>query len=154
MIYKLLPTRVFRAYTGGKNIDEFMGADEPKITRFPEDWIASVTTAFNPGRDVENEGMSRTEDGVFLKDLIEKNKEEMIGNRQSMSLLFKLLDSAERLVIQVHPTVSFAKEHFNSPYGKTECWYILNDGGYVDLGFKPGMTYPPSFNMSQHSVFP
>ena len=140
MIYKLLPTRVFRAYTGGENIDKFMGADNPQTTSFPEDWLASVTTAFNPGRDLENEGLSKTEDGVFLKDIIERNKEEMIGKRQSMSLLFKLLDSAERLVIQVHPTVSFAKEHLNSPYGKTECWYILNDGGYVYLGFKPGMT--------------
>ena len=60
---------------------------------------------------MRKDAMSRTEDGVFLKDLIEKNKEEMIGNRQSMSLLFKLLDSAERLVIQVHPTVSFAKRY-------------------------------------------
>ena len=57
-----------------------------------------------------------------------------------MSILFKLLDSDERLVIRVHPTVEFAKEHFNSSYGKTECWYILNDGGYVYLGFKPGIT--------------
>ena len=64
----------------------------------------------------------------------------MIGNRNQMSLLFKMLDSNERLAIQVHPTVEFAKEYFNSPFGKTECWYILNDGGYVYIGFKPGIT--------------
>ena len=72
--------------------------------------------------------------------MIESNKEEMIGKRESMSILFKLLDANERLVIQVHPTVEFAKKYFNSPYGKTECWYILNNGGYVYLGFKPGIT--------------
>ena len=57
-----------------------------------------------------------------------------------MTLLFKLLDADERLVIQVHPTVEFAKAHFGSPYGKTECWYMLGDGGYVYIGFKPGVT--------------
>lgn len=96
--------------------------------------------AFNPGWEVENEGLSKTEDGRFLKDIIEKNKKDMIGNRNEMSLLFKLLDSSERLVIQVHPTVEFAKKNFNSNYGKIECWYILNDGGCVYLGFKPGIT--------------
>lgn len=140
MICKLLSTRVFRAYHGGKNIDIMTGVDNPEVSRFPEDWIASITKAFNPGRDVENEGLSKTEDEVLLKDLIDSNKEEMIGKRDSMSILFKLLDSDERLVIQVHPTVEFAKKYFNSPYGKTECWYILNDGGYVYLGFKKGIT--------------
>ena len=140
MIYKLLSTRVYRAYYGGENIDRLTGVENPQITRFPEDWIASVTTAFNPGRSVENEGLSQTSDGVYLKDIIQQNKEMMIGNRENMSLLFKLLDSDERLVIQVHPTVEFAKKHFNSEYGKTECWYMLNDGGHVYLGFKPGIT--------------
>ncbi|MBP3359491.1 MAG: class I mannose-6-phosphate isomerase [Clostridia bacterium] len=32
------------------------------------------------------------------------------------------------------------KKHFNSNYGKTECWYILNDGGEVYIGFKEGIT--------------
>ena len=140
MIYKLLSTRVYRAYYGGENIDRLTGVENPQITRFPEDWIASVTTAFNPGRNVENEGLSQTSDGVYLKDIIQQNKEMMIGNRENMSLLFKLLDSDERLVIQGHPTVEFAKKHFNSEYGKTECWYMLNDGGHVYLGFKPGIT--------------
>lgn len=38
-----------------------------------------------------------------------------------MKCLVKLLDSAERLVIQVQPTVEFAEKHFNTSYGKTEC---------------------------------
>ena len=105
MIYELLPTRVYRAYYGGENIDKMTGVENPQITRFPEDWLASVTTAFNPGREIENEGLSKTTDGIFLKDIIDADKEEMIGERNSMSLLFKLLDSNERLVIQVHPTV-------------------------------------------------
>lgn len=140
MIYKLLPTRVFRAYTGGKNLDLLEGKENPRNSRFPEDWLASVTTAFNPGRDIPYEGLSKTEEGEYLKDIIEADKEKMIGKRKEMSLLFKMLDSNERLVIQAHPTVEFAKKYFNSDFGKTECWYVLNDGGYVYIGFKEGIT--------------
>lgn len=140
MIYKLLPTRVYRAYYGGKNLDALEKKDNCETTRFPEDWLASVTMAFNPDRVVENEGLSKTEDGRYLRDIINENKKEMLGERQEMSLLFKLLDSSERLAIQVHPTIPFAKKYFNSNYGKTECWYMLSDGGEVYLGFKEGIT--------------
>lgn len=140
MVLKLLPTRVYRSYYGGKNLDTLENKTVPEITRFPEDWLGSVTEAFNPDRVVENEGLSVTEDGILLRDIINENRQEMIGNRENMSLLFKLLDSAERLVIQTHPTKAFAKEHFKSPYGKTECWYILNDGGEVYIGFRKGVT--------------
>lgn len=140
MIYKLLPTRVFRAYHGGRNLDEWANKTVIESSRFPEDWLASVTIAHNPGRDLPMEGLSQTEDGRYLKEIIESNKEMMLGDAEEMSLLFKLLDTDERLVIQAHPTVQFAKEHFNSNYGKTECWYILGDGGYVYLGFREGIT--------------
>ncbi len=140
MILKLIPTRVYRAYFGGENLDRLEKKSNPQSTRFPEDWLASVTEAFNPDRNVEGEGLSVIDDGRILKDVIEKNKQHMIGKRESMSLLFKLLDSSERLVIQAHPTVKFAKENFNSEYGKTECWYILNDGGEVYIGFREGIT--------------
>lgn len=140
MIYKLLPTRVFRAYHGGRNLDEWENKTVIQSTRFPEDWLASVTLASNPGRDLPMEGLSKTTDGRYLKDLIEKDKSAMLGDASEMSLLFKLLDTDERLVIQAHPTVPFAKKYFNSNYGKTECWYILSDGGYVYLGFREGIT--------------
>ena len=140
MIYKLLPTRVFRAYYGGENIDRLEKKENPQSSRFPEDWLASITTAFNPGRNVKDEGLSKTLDGRFLRDIIEDNKLDMIGERENMSLLFKFLDASERLAIQVHPTVEFAKKNFNSQYGKTECWYFLNDGGEVYIGFKQGVT--------------
>ena len=108
MLYKLTPTRVYRTYYGGKNIDQVTGVLQPSITRYPEDWLASVTEAFNPGHEVKGEGLSKTEDGKYLADIIAENKSEMIGSDDRMKLLFKMLDSAERLVIQVHPTVEFA----------------------------------------------
>ena len=140
MLYKLLPTRVYRAYYGGENIDLICDGKTMGKSRYPEDWLASVTEAFNPDRPIKDEGLSITEDGQYLKDIIEENKETMIGQSEKMELLFKMLDSAERLVIQGHPTRQFARKYFQSIYGKTECWYMLNDGGSVFLGFKPGIT--------------
>ena len=139
MIYPLKPTRVFRSYTGGKSLDRLEGKS-PEISRFPEDWIGSVTKAINPGRDLPNEGLTQTADGRFLADVIAEDPSRMLGKHKEMSLLFKLLDSNERLVIQVHPTREFARTHFNSQFGKTECWYVLDDGGYVYLGFCEGVT--------------
>lgn len=140
MIIPLKNTRVFRAYMGGYHLDCLEGKENPQISRFPEDWIASVTEAFNPGRNFPGEGLSQMENGEYLRDLMKKFPEEMLGGKKEMSFLFKLLDSNERLVIQAHPTVPFARQHFNSPYGKTECWYILGDGGSVYIGFQPGVT--------------
>ena len=98
----------------------------------PEDWLASTTTAFNGTLEIEGEGLGRLEDGRLVKDVV-----------GTLPILVKLLDSDERLVIQAHPTVPCAKRLFNSPVGKTECWYFL-DGTAPDacvyLGFKPGIT--------------
>ena len=65
---------------------------------------------------------------------------DVVGN---LPILVKLLDADERLVIQAHPTVPFAKARMNSPVGKTECWYFLPgtaDDACVYLGFRPGIT--------------
>lgn len=41
-------------------------------------------------------------------------------------LLIKILDANDDLSVQVHPNDEFAREVEGVPYGKTECWYILN----------------------------
>lgn len=140
MIYGVKPTRTYRSYYGGENLDKMSGNIPARKDRFPEDWLCSVTRAFNPGREVPNDGLSVLYDGRYLADVIDADHADMIGENDRMSLLFKLLDSAERLTVQVHPTVDFAKKYFGSEFGKTECWYILNDGGYVYIGFKPNVT--------------
>ncbi len=116
MIAKLLPNRVRRTYLGGSRIDAFTGtgSDVSDGVPRPEDWMASTTTAFNGTLEIEGEGLGRLEDGRLVKDVI-----------GALPILVKLLDSDERLVIQAHPTVPCAKRLFNSPFGKTECWYFL-----------------------------
>lgn len=130
MIYKLQPNRVHRTYLGGKKIDELCGVATPEHY-MPEDWTASVTSAYDADENLE--GIGVTEDGQLLTDIIGDG---------DYGLLVKLLNSDERLVIQAHPTVPFAKEYLNSNFGKTECWYFLDceEDAYVLIGFKEGVT--------------
>ncbi len=148
-VIKLRENRVWRIYLGGKLLDEFrfgQGCDG----YFPEDWIASVVKANNPERDgkPENEGLTTTSDGEYLRDVIRSNPEDILGKEHisklndNFGVLTKFLDSAERLPIQVHPDKKAAKELFCSDYGKTEAWYILGgreingEQPYILLGFK------------------
>lgn len=131
MIYKLKQNRVWRTYLGGAHIDVFLGNKTSEITNFPEDWTASAVSAFNPGRKGITEGLGMTENGIPVTEIL----------NGEMPILLKLLDSAERLVIQVHPTVPFAIKNFGVNHGKTECWYFLESDpdAYVYIGFKKGI---------------
>lgn len=148
MILTFKENRVRRAYYGGKRIDRFAGKSLCEDSRYPEEWIASTVEAFNPDCPVKGEGLSICADGVSFKEILENNTEKILGKRLNdrhdgkLSILVKLLDAAERLVIQCHPTVPFAKEHFGSNFGKTECWYMLDTepDAHVYLGFKPDVT--------------
>lgn len=130
MIAKIKENRVSRTYLGGKNIDIFYGKAKCENSFFPEDWTASVVSAYNSTAGKE-EGLGETLDGKRIIDLVGEDKPK---------ILVKLLDSAERLVIQAHPTISFAKEFLNSDFGKTECWYFLDceKDACVYIGFKKG----------------
>lgn len=133
MISELLANRVRRTYLGGGRIDAFTENAQPDDGYLrPEDWLASTTTAFNGTVEIDGEGLGRLADGRLVKDIV-----------GTIPILVKLLDSDERLVIQAHPTVEYAKAKFNSPFGKTECWYFLPGtapDACVYLGFKPGIT--------------
>ena len=52
---RVRPTRVYRFYRGGALIDRLRGEPEQDGDR-PEDWIASVVAANNPGRDEPEAG--------------------------------------------------------------------------------------------------
>ncbi|THF72794.1 type I phosphomannose isomerase catalytic subunit [Cohnella fermenti] len=153
---KLLPNRVWRTYEGGLLLEAWSGAIEPKDSSFPENWIGSVIRAHNVGRERFIEGYSRfiASDGTehLLKDCVERDPQAFLGKRHAekygtqTAVLVKALDSSERLTIQVHPDRRFAKQNFQSDYGKTEAWYVLGgrtingEEPYVLLGFKQGVT--------------
>lgn len=142
-IIKECETRVSRTYRGGKLLDAFLGKQTCEDSFYPEDWISSFVEA--KAKDyIPNEGLTLTENGKFLSELV--NQSDFGPGRTEAGVLIKLLDSCERLGIQVHPTDAYAMKLFHSPWGKTECWHILDtrtingETPKVYLGFKPGIT--------------
>ncbi|MCL6460172.1 MAG: class I mannose-6-phosphate isomerase, partial [Gorillibacterium sp.] len=153
----LQPTRVWRTYIGGQLLEQWHGTDDPADGHYPEEWVSSVVDARNQGREaIINEGLSLIESGedeaITLREQIATNPEAYLGAKhvQAMGVnpgvLVKMLDSAERLAIQVHPDRETAQRLFQSAYGKTEAWFFLGgrevkgEQPYVLCGFKPGMT--------------
>ncbi|RFB18544.1 mannose-6-phosphate isomerase [Bacillus sp. HNG] len=153
---KLAPARAWRTYVGGKLIEELHGVADQDDNHFPEEWLMSIVSARNVGREhIVDEGLSKVDlpdIDVSLKSLINENAAEFLGESHfekfgnNTGVLAKIIDSAERLTVQVHPNRDKAKELFNSAYGKTECWHIIGgreingEPPYVYLGFKPGVT--------------
>ena len=159
--FKLKPNRVWRAYKGGLLLDAWQNRSDPHDDETPEEWIASVVPAKNI-HPIPNEGLSvvAADDSVgdgsseplLLRDLVASDPTSFLGDKHAqkyganMAVLIKMIDSSCRLVIQTHPDKAFARQHFDSAYGKTESWYILGgrpidgEAPYVLLGFKPGVT--------------
>jgi mannose-6-phosphate isomerase len=147
--------RVWRTYQGGRQLACFEGDRAPVDSHFPEDWIASVTRAINPGRETLLEGISQVLVGnqgppLDFKNLIASDAEYFLGTHHvakygaNPMLLVKLLDPSIRLHFQAHPTADFARRFLNSPSGKTEAYHILDvrpgTTPHVYLGFQR----PPS----------
>ncbi len=142
--------RVRRNYLGGAGIDQMHGEAVCRDNDQPEEWIGSMVEAVNPGMDpIEKEGLAMvdTEEGALcLRDLVDQNRRFYLGNSirkdgsWQLSFLLKILDSAMRLHVQAHPSTRFANEVMGKPYGKLECYYILNvrEGidPYIRLGFQ------------------
>ncbi len=150
------PNRVYRFYQGGKLIDQLRNASNPQDTDYPEDWVGSITPANNPGTGhPPGEGLSAVTlpsgEQTTLRALVEQFPQEAFGAEHvarygaSSGLLVKLLDSSIRLPIHCHPTRSFARQHFDSIFGKTEAWIIMETRElpgvepYIMLGFKEGV---------------
>ena len=134
--------RTARVYTGGKLFAGLFG-DEPVDNYLPEEWIASGVRALNEGSTDPKEGVSRIENSdVYLDDLLKQYPAELLGAGNSFRILVKALDSAIRLPAQAHPDKAFSRRYFNSNFGKTECWLILDkrENAKIFFGFKDGVT--------------
>lgn len=152
---KLDSPRAWRTYIGGRKLDQIHGIDSSNDSHFPEEWIMSMTVARNTGREeFKDEGMSHLVDysNLAFKDLILSDPSYYLGDSfyskygSTTGVLVKLIDASERLTVQVHPTKEKARLLFNSNYGKTECWYVLDDKEVnrikpcIYIGFKKGIT--------------
>lgn len=134
--------RVFRVYKGGKLFADFF-SDDSEDGNYPEEWVVSSVHALNEGSTDKYEGISKIKgEDLYLNDALDKYKKEIIGERDDLGVLTKILDSAIRLPVQAHPDKPFSRKYFNSSYGKEESWYILatRPGGKIFYGFKDGVT--------------
>lgn len=95
--------------------------------------LSKVTNGFLKGNDIQ--------------ELIETYMGDLVGDKVynkfgiEFPLLFKLIDSAERLSVQVHPNDALSKERHNA-YGKTEMWYVIaaDKDALIYVGFNKEMT--------------
>ena len=134
--------RVGRVYTGGKLFSGLFG-DDAVDGYLPEEWIASAVKALNKDSLSEKEGVSKIKDSdIYFDELLEKYGDELLGRGNKLRILVKALDSAIRLPAQVHPDKAFSQKYFNSSYGKTECWTILDtrEDAKIFFGFQDGVT--------------
>lgn len=144
---KFEENRVWRAYLGGSGIDRLHKKNGGTDSRFPEDWIASCVEAYNPQYGCPGQGLSRVESGRPFPEILRESPEYWLGPSHLKhfgavpGFLMKVLDSAERLPIQAHPTISDAEKYYHAKSGKTECWIILStrevngEKPYLLLGF-------------------
>lgn len=65
--------------------------------------------------------------GMTLSTLYKEHRELFGGiQAEEFPLLVKIIDAKSDLSIQVHPDDAYVKEHESCPYGKTECWYVMD----------------------------
>lgn len=75
--------------------------------------------------------------GMTLSQLYQEKK-ELFGNLsyEEFPLLVKIIDAKSDLSIQVHPDDTYAQKVEEVPFGKTECWYIMDceEGAELVIG--------------------
>ncbi len=70
---------------------------------------------------------SLLDNGQELRDFYSNNRSEFNNfPTDEFPLLAKILDANDNLSIQVHPNDENAQRLENYPFGKTECWYVLD----------------------------
>ena len=145
---------LYRFYEGGSLTRQFRGLPDRPDDWWSEDWVGSCTEAGNCDPNGRAQGMSPVDlpgiGAVALTEIVEALPEEMVGARFAehwgpiTGVLVKLLSPAGPVPLHAHPTRAWARQHLNSPFGKTEAWILLDTPGdghepaYAGIGFVPG----------------
>ena len=118
---KLSP--VFKDYLwGGKRLKALYGAQDDRVA---EAWLVSVHP---DGPSVVAEGKYA---GMPFPEYLDKE-----GARDGFPVLIKMIDSVQKLSVQVHPDDAYAALHEND-HGKSEMWIVLEaeETAYLYVGF-------------------
>lgn len=107
---------------GGSKLKQTYGYELP-YEKTGEAWVISAH-ANGPSPVKGGHFAGKTLDELWKNhgELFNKTKED----DEDYPLLVKVLDANDDLSVQVHPNDQFAREVENEPYGKTECWYVLD----------------------------
>ncbi len=141
-----LPPNVLRHfYAGGARIAALRGLDLDS-DHMPEEWLGAANTTFG----ADERGLSRLEDGTFVRDAIQADPEAYLGAEHvarfgaDPALLVKLLDAGQRLPVHFHPGRAFARDNLGLRYGKTEAWVIVEAerGAAVHVAFRRDVDLP------------
>ena len=126
-LYPMLFKPVFKDYLwGGRRLEKY-GRDLPAGQQIAESWEIAA----------HEDGMTLVENGIYagrsLKSVLDLLGEDLIGTHNQWALdlgkfplLVKLLDSHQKLSVQVHPGDAYAREHEQGELGKTEMWVVLD----------------------------
>lgn len=139
MLYPLTfkPVLMERVW-GGRRLAELYDKELPTTAPYGESW--EVTDRPEAVSVITNGPLA----GKDLRWLMEHHRAELLGDARDhdgrFPLLIKILDSSDKLSLQVHPPADKAAELNGEP--KTEMWYIADAKPDADIfvGLKPGVT--------------
>ena len=150
---KLKTNKIPYLIPGGGLIERFLGEDGAGVTEEPvsQMWIASVVQCVLEGaRDSRSRIVEADGEELCLAEELSREPERYLGTEfwhrhgATPGFLLKLLNSRDRLLVQTHPDKEKAQKYFNSPFGKTESWYVMDTEpgteAYIWAGFCPGVT--------------
>ena len=108
-----------------------------------EAWtLADLPASIADGRSVVEEGPMA---GRSLHEILEATPDALLGsaspaNSGRFPMLVKILDAAENLSVQVHPTPRYVEDHPDAAV-KTESWFVLEaaPGAVVYRGLRSGV---------------
>jgi mannose-6-phosphate isomerase len=125
---------------GGRALARKLDKKLPPGTNIGESWELSAV----PGE--ESRALAGPHAGKTLPFIFEREKENLVGKYgfSLFPLLYKFIDSNEKLSIQVHPADREGTTSAPPVYGKTECWFVVDalPGAQLICGLRKGATLP------------
>lgn len=129
---------------GGQRLREY-DFSIPDASRTGEIW----TLASHPN------GTTGVKSGPFAGLSLEElwsNHPEIFGMEtdSDFPLLLKWIDASTDLSVQVHPNDADARRYEQHPYGKNECWYIIDCPEDASLIYGHSLSSPEEFDEAVH----
>lgn len=141
-MHKLYPLHfrpILRHYLwGGRRLADLLGKDFAGQPTAAESWEVCSRG------DDQSEVLFGPLAGRTLRDLLCAFGPQLVGSdhpSDRFPLLFKFLDAAEPLSVQVHPTDALAARLVPPDSGKTEAWYVIDAApeSLIYAGLRPGV---------------